>query len=157
MSNSLPLISFLDCLLKIIKKIIIKIFSVGGATATGDGDVMMRFSSSFLAVELLRNGLSPQESAENVIDRIQEYYPRSIAAILVVDKNGNYGAACQIFDDFPISIFYPGLNETKIETIECRQFNEGSTTTERTTTAGNDKLKITSILTISFIVMVLWL
>ena len=28
--------------------------TVGGAVATGDGDIMMRFSPAFLAVELMR-------------------------------------------------------------------------------------------------------
>lgn len=70
--------------------------------------MMLRFLPSFLAVELLRNGATPQEAAERVIDRIQEFYPKNIAAIVVVDKNGNYGAACQIFSSFPISIYYPG-------------------------------------------------
>ena len=28
--------------------------AVGGAVATGDGDIMMRFSPAFLAVELMR-------------------------------------------------------------------------------------------------------
>jgi Asparaginase len=32
---------------------------VGGAAATGDGDVMMRFLPSFLAVESMRQGLTP--------------------------------------------------------------------------------------------------
>ena len=30
--------------------------TVGGAVATGDGDIMMRFSPAFLAVELMRGG-----------------------------------------------------------------------------------------------------
>lgn len=89
---------------------------------------MMRFSPSFLAVELLRNGLTPQEAAERVIDRIQEFYPRNFAAIVVVDKNGNFGAACQVFTQFPISIYYPGLEEVNVETTVCRQPTEGETT-----------------------------
>lgn len=88
----------------------------------------MRFSASFLAVEFLRNGFSPQEAAERVIDRIQEYYPNNMAAVVVVDKNGNYGAACQIFSSFPISIYYPGLEEVKVETISCRQIGDERTT-----------------------------
>ena len=89
---------------------------------------MMRFSASFLAVEFLRNGFSPQEAAERVIDRIQEYYPNNMAAVVVVDKNGNYGAACMIFSSFPISIYYPGLEEVKVETTTCRQVGDERTT-----------------------------
>lgn len=97
---------------------------MGGAAATGDGDVMMRFSASFLAVEFLRNGFTPQQAAEMVIDRINKYYPRNTAAVVVVDMEGNYGSACQIFDPFPISVYYPGLNEVKVEMIRCRQIGD---------------------------------
>lgn len=98
---------------------------------------LFRFSPSFLAVEFLRNGFTPQEAAEKVIDRIQKYYPSNSAAVVVVDKNANYGAACQIFSHFPISIYYPGLNETKVETAECRKFVEQSTTEDLSTTEKN--------------------
>lgn len=118
---------------------------------------MMRFSSSFLAVEFLRNGFSPQQSAEKVIDRIQEYYPKNMAAVVVLDKNGNYGGACLNFNSFLISIFYPGLNETKIETFECRKFNEESTSTVSTTTAGINALKFTSGIILSCVIMISWL
>ncbi|KAG5669588.1 hypothetical protein PVAND_017475 [Polypedilum vanderplanki] len=102
---------------------------VGGAAATGDGDVMMRFSASFLAVELMRNGKTPQEAAELVIARIGEFYPESSAAIVVLDKDGNYGFACQIFSYFSISIYHPELDKVKIEETKCRQIGDPITTT----------------------------
>lgn len=43
---------------------------IGAAFATGDGDVMMRFLPSFLAVEGLRNGMTPEEAARRSIERI---------------------------------------------------------------------------------------
>ncbi|KAL7015909.1 hypothetical protein ACKWTF_016728 [Chironomus riparius] len=106
--------------------------SAGGAAATGDGDVMMRFSPSFLAIEFLRNGLTPQQAADRVINRIAQYYPNNAAAIVVADMEGNYGAACQIFSSFPISIYYPGLDEVKVEVTKCRQLNEEILTTPGT-------------------------
>lgn len=90
---------------------------------------MMRFSPSFLAVEFLRNGLTPQQAADSVISRIAQYYPNNATAIVVTDMDGNYGAACQIFSSFPISIYYPELDEVKIEVTKCRQMNEDVPTT----------------------------
>lgn len=99
-------------------------FSAGGSVATGDGDIMMRFSASFLGVEFLRNGYTPQQSADMVIDRISKYYPTRAAAIVVVDMEGNYGSACQIFSSFPVSIYYPDLDEVKVEMTHCRQIGD---------------------------------
>lgn len=99
-------------------------YSAGGSVATGDGDIMMRFSASFLGVEYLRNGYTPQQAADMVIERINKYYPTRAAAIVVVDMEGNYGSACQIFSSFPVSIYYPGLNEVKVEMIRCRQIGD---------------------------------
>lgn len=99
-------------------------FSAGAAVATGDGDIMMRFAASFLGVEFLRNGYTPQQSADMVIDRINKYYPGHRAAIIVVDMEGNYGSACQIFSSFPVSVYYSELNEVKVEIIRCRQIGD---------------------------------
>jgi len=101
--------------------------SAGGAVATGDGDILMRFSASFLAVEFLRNGYTPQQSAEMVIDRIGKYYPRNSAAVVVVDLEGNYGSACQIFSSFPVSIYHDELTEVKVEVTRCRQIGDDVT------------------------------
>ena len=39
----------------------------GGAAATGDGDVLLRFCPSFAAVEAMRSGRSPQGACEQVL------------------------------------------------------------------------------------------
>lgn len=101
--------------------------SVGAAVATGDGDIMMRFSASFLGVEFLRNGYTPQQAADMVIDRIGKYYPENSAAVVVVDVDGNYGSACQIFSSFPVSFYYSDLDEVKVETTRCRQIGDDVT------------------------------
>lgn len=43
---------------------------IGGACATGLGELVMRTCGSFLAVELMRQGRSPQQACEEVINRI---------------------------------------------------------------------------------------
>lgn len=90
----------------------------------------MRFSPSFLAVEYLRNGFTPQQAANMVIERIAKFYPENSAAIVVADYEGNYGASCQIFTSFPISIYYPELKEVREEVTKCRQINDEINTTD---------------------------
>lgn len=84
----------------------------------------MRFSPSFLAIEFLRNGYTPQQAADMVIDRINNYYPANSAAIVVVDMEGNYGSACQIFSSVPISIYHSELDEVRVEVTKCRQIGD---------------------------------
>ena len=69
---------------------------VGGAAATGDGDVMMRFLPSFLAVELMRHGLPPREATRVAIERIVAKHPDFSGAVIAVNKRGRVGAAVSI-------------------------------------------------------------
>lgn len=71
---------------------------VGAATATGDGDQMLRFCLSFLAVERLRAGDSPTQAACYGIDRMVASSEQSAdpcyAAVVVVDAcSGQVGCA----------------------------------------------------------------
>lgn len=93
--------------------------SVGGAAATGDGDILMRFLPSFLAVEFLRNGLKPDVAGEKALMRIAQHYPLFVGAIVVVDKDGNYGAACHGIDSFPFSVYNPQSKKVKLEKRDC--------------------------------------
>uniref|UniRef100_A0A914GWT2 Aspartylglucosaminidase n=1 Tax=Globodera rostochiensis TaxID=31243 RepID=A0A914GWT2_GLORO len=67
---------------------------VGGAVATGDGDVMMRFVPSFLAVEQMRQGKSPSEATREAIGRIKRIYPKFVGALVAAAVGGEFGAAC---------------------------------------------------------------
>lgn len=68
---------------------------VGGAVATGSGELVMKTLGSFLVVELMRNGMSPQqackEAVKRIVDKIPGYEEFQIG-YLALDKNGNYGA-----------------------------------------------------------------
>ena len=66
---------------------------VGGAAATGDGDVMMRFLPSFLAVELMRHGLPPKIATQTAMERIIAKHPDFSGAVIAVNKHGRVGAA----------------------------------------------------------------
>lgn len=93
--------------------------SVGGAAATGDGDVMMRFLPSFLAVERLRSGSSPSEAGEVAMRRIGSFYPEFKGGIVVVRNNGEYGAACHGLDFFPFSVMNLNLSEVTVQRVSC--------------------------------------
>lgn len=67
---------------------------VGGATATGMGELMLKTLGSFLVVELMRNGASPQEACKEAVMRIVRKldYQDLQAGYLAISKNGDYGA-----------------------------------------------------------------
>lgn len=68
---------------------------VGGAVATGTGELVMKTLGSFLIVELIRNGASPQEAVEETIRRIIKKtpdYEQHQIGFLAVDKSCNVGA-----------------------------------------------------------------
>lgn len=77
---------------------------VGAATATGDGDIMMRFLPSYQAVESMRLGHSPEEAAKDAISRITRVHPSFSGAILVANTKGEHGAACVGFPKFPYNV-----------------------------------------------------
>lgn len=69
---------------------------VGGACSTGLGELVMKSVGSFLVVELMRQGLSPQKACEEVINRIIKKYPvddpETQVGFLALNKNGETGA-----------------------------------------------------------------
>ncbi|NNE54467.1 MAG: glycosylasparaginase, partial [Flavobacteriales bacterium] len=67
---------------------------VGAATATGLGEAVMKTCGSFLIVELMRQGLSPQEACEEGIRRIaaNQAYKDFQIGYLAVNKAGDVGA-----------------------------------------------------------------
>lgn len=68
---------------------------VGGAVATGSGELVMKTLGSFLVVELMRNGMAPQKACEEAVKRIVKKnpdYERHQIGYLALTKNGNYGA-----------------------------------------------------------------
>ncbi len=68
---------------------------VGGATATGMGELVMKTLGSFLVVELMRNGRTPQQACEEAVMRIVKKDPenkRRQVGYIAVSKNGETGA-----------------------------------------------------------------
>jgi N4-(beta-N-acetylglucosaminyl)-L-asparaginase len=68
---------------------------VGAATATGLGETIIRICGSFLVVELMRQGRSPQEACEEVIRRLVARHDNLDdvqAGFIAINKEGEYGA-----------------------------------------------------------------
>ena len=70
---------------------------IGGAVATGMGEAIVKSVGSFLIVELMRQGKSPQEACEIAVQRIVKQHKNHEdfqVAFLALDKNGNVGSYC---------------------------------------------------------------
>jgi N4-(beta-N-acetylglucosaminyl)-L-asparaginase len=92
--------------------------AIGGCAATGDGDIMMRFSPSYAAVlymEMLH--LSPREAAVKALQPIAEYFPTFSGGIVCLTANETYGAATYNMP-FQISVMGDGLSEVQEIPVE---------------------------------------
>ena len=68
---------------------------VGGAVATGSGELVMKTLGSFLVVELMRNGMSPKEACLEAVQRIVQKIPgyeEHQIGYLALNKKGEYGS-----------------------------------------------------------------
>ncbi|PST83009.1 glycosylasparaginase [Pedobacter yulinensis] len=69
---------------------------VGGATSTGVGEEVIRNVGSFLVVELMRQGYSPEAACKEAVMRIIRKKPQTAKNIqvgfLALNKKGEYGA-----------------------------------------------------------------
>jgi N4-(beta-N-acetylglucosaminyl)-L-asparaginase len=69
---------------------------VGGATSTGVGEEVIRNVGSFLVVEMMRHGYSPEDACREAVNRIIKKKPDTAKDIqvgfLAINKKGEYGA-----------------------------------------------------------------
>jgi len=68
---------------------------VGAATATGEGEVILKTLGSFLIVEVMRQGMSPQQACEEAIHRITKktkVHPNLQIGYIALNKSGESGA-----------------------------------------------------------------
>lgn len=87
--------------------------TIGGATATGMGEEVMKTVGSFLIVELMRNGMSPQAACEEAVNRIvskNDRYKDFQIAYIAMNKAGETGAYC-IHEGFTYMKYQDGKNE----------------------------------------------
>jgi N4-(beta-N-acetylglucosaminyl)-L-asparaginase len=69
---------------------------IGAATATGVGEEVIRIVGSFLVVELMRQGHSPEEACKKAVERIISRSPEKSKKLqvgfLALNKKGEHGA-----------------------------------------------------------------
>lgn len=69
---------------------------IGAATATGHGEEVIRISGSFLVVEFMRQGYSPDMACRKAVERIMKKTPRNPKEIQVgfiaINKLGEFGS-----------------------------------------------------------------
>ena len=67
---------------------------VGAATATGMGEAVIRIAGSHTVVELMRQGVSPEEACRQAVERIiakHESVKNLQVGFIALNKNGEYG------------------------------------------------------------------
>ncbi len=82
---------------------------IGAATATGQGEDVIRICGSHLVVELMRQGLSPENACKKAVERIIKIKGTSAKDIQVgfiaINKKGEYGGYC-IQKGFDFAVCY---------------------------------------------------
>ncbi len=87
--------------------------AIGGAVATGMGEEVIKTVGSFLIVELMRNGMSPQEACEEAVRRIVTTNPNHVnfqVAYIALNKQGETGCYC-IHPGFKMMKYEEGINK----------------------------------------------
>ncbi len=72
---------------------------IGAATATGQGEDVIRICGTHLVVELMRNGLHPEEACKKAVERIIkakgiEKSKQIQVGFIAINKQGEYGGYC---------------------------------------------------------------
>ncbi|MBI5216095.1 MAG: N(4)-(beta-N-acetylglucosaminyl)-L-asparaginase [Ignavibacteriae bacterium] len=89
---------------------------VGAATATGIGEAVIKVCGSFLIVELMRQGKSPQEACQLALERILHKQPQYkadngfLVGFCAFNKDGEHGGFCYK-KGFEYSVYKDGKYE----------------------------------------------
>ncbi len=83
---------------------------IGAATATGQGEEVIRICGSHLVVELMRQGLSPENACKKAVERIIKIKGPKISkdiqvGFIAINKQGEYGGYC-LQDGFNFAVCY---------------------------------------------------
>lgn len=96
---------------------------IGAAVATGLGEEVVKTVGSFLVVELMRQGKSPQEACEiairRIVDKPNSNYKNFQVGYIAINKQGQTGSF-SIHQWFSMTKFQQGKNET----IQSEYFNK---------------------------------
>ena len=85
---------------------------VGGAVATGLGEAVIKIVGSFLVVELMRNGMTPEFACKEAIKRIvnKQDFTKMQVGFLALNRKGKIGSFA-IRKGFAYAVYRNGENE----------------------------------------------
>ncbi|MCK4539241.1 MAG: isoaspartyl peptidase/L-asparaginase [Candidatus Krumholzibacteria bacterium] len=86
---------------------------VGAVAATGRGEAVIRVCGSFLVVELMRQGMSPQEACREALERIVEKHGGKTdfqVGFVALSRGGEHGAM-SLVKGFEYALAVDGRNE----------------------------------------------
>ena len=95
---------------------------VGGATATGLGEDLMKGCISYEIVRKMKEGMGPQEACQRTVDELDAKLKKSRGfagdlSVVAIDKDGNYGCATNI-QNFSF-VIYRKNEEAKVYLANC--------------------------------------
>ncbi len=86
---------------------------IGAACATGVGEAVIRIAGSAIVVELMRNGMSPNEACKTAVDRIIKKHKDIVGlqvGFLALNKNGEFGGY-SVYSGFNYAVRTNAQNE----------------------------------------------
>jgi N4-(beta-N-acetylglucosaminyl)-L-asparaginase len=94
---------------------------IGAAAATGHGEEVMRIVGSHLVVELMRQGLAPEEACKKVVERIVAIAKKRNKSLndlqigfIALNKKGEHGAYC-LQKGFNYAVYSSQINNQLID------------------------------------------
>lgn len=67
----------------------------------------------------MRRGSSPESAARTAILRIVKYYPDFFGAVVTVNIDGSYGAACNGMESFPFIVANDEFGKATLKSFNC--------------------------------------
>lgn len=95
--------------------------TVGAAAATGLGEAVIKICGSFLVVEFMRQGMSPQKACEQTIKRLIRFNPeKPQVGFIALNKKGEFGAYA-VGKGFQYALYRDGKNELNDSKWEVKE------------------------------------
>jgi N4-(beta-N-acetylglucosaminyl)-L-asparaginase len=86
---------------------------VGAATATGQGELILKIAGTFLIVELMRNGSSPEDACREAVSRIHKKFNPELnhqIGFIAITRQG-YTGGFSLRKGFNYALYRDGRNE----------------------------------------------
>ncbi|XP_048777597.1 N(4)-(Beta-N-acetylglucosaminyl)-L-asparaginase-like isoform X2 [Ostrea edulis] len=93
----------------------------GGAAATGNGDIMMRFLPAYNAVMQMQAGMDPMTALQRSMAPVIKFYPSFRGAMIAVNMEGKYGAVCYGYTNWTFCVADDTTPVVKLNYINCTE------------------------------------